>query len=462
MMAFRWLSAFFASLIIVLTTATGDAVANSKYAALVVHADTGDVLFDRYADDRRYPASLTKMMTVYMLFEALEEGEITMETKMKVSKRASQQPASKLGLRRGSTITVEEAINALVIKSANDVATVVAEELGGSETRFAREMTKKARELGMKRTTFRNASGLPNSKQVTTARDMAILSRRVIQDFPERFETFQRSSFSWNGRTYRSHNKVMLTLDGADGLKTGYTRASGYNLATTTLRGDHRLIGIVLGGRSGATRDRHMKDILNKAYLDIRRKPSLVNTILADRPAPRLKPGTPLPIDTLQGVTLASMAVPSPKPDADAVRLAAADPGQPGLPATLAFAEATASDLNLEGLELAINSVANDNRAIDEAAFGQGDADLSDRRDWLVQVGAYSQQRLALSRIEAMQEAVFAVQPEVRREVNITERGGREVFRARFTQLTALEAEEACRALKATGEDCLTLRVKGE
>ena len=431
MMAFRWLSAFFASLIIVLTTATGDAVANSKYAALVVHADTGDVLFDRYADDRRYPASLTKMMTVYMLFEALEEGEITMETKMKVSKRASQQPASKLGLRRGSTITVEEAINALVIKSANDVATVVAEELGGSETRFAREMTKKARELGMKRTTFRNASGLPNSKQVTTARDMAILSRRVIQDFPERFETFQRSSFSWNGRTYRSHNKVMLTLDGADGLKTGYTRASGYNLATTTLRGDHRLIGIVLGGRSGATRDRHMKDILNKAYLDIRRKPSLVNTILADRPAPRLKPGTPLPIDTLQGVTLA-------------------------------FAEATASDLNLEGLELAINSVANDNRAIDEAAFGQGDADLSDRRDWLVQVGAYSQQRLALSRIEAMQEAVFAVQPEVRREVNITERGGREVFRARFTQLTALEAEEACRALKATGEDCLTLRVKGE
>lgn len=440
MMAVRWQLALTAAFLTVFLSAMPGAQANSKYAALVVHADTGDVLFDRYADARRYPASLTKMMTVYLLFEALEEGEVTMDTELKVSRRASQQPASKLGLRRGSTITVEDAINALVVKSANDVATVVAEELGGSETRFARKMTAKARELGMKRTTFRNASGLPNTKQVTTARDMAILSRRVVQDFPERFETFQRTSFTWNGRTYRSHNKVMLTLDGADGLKTGYTRASGYNLATTIERGDHRLIGVVLGGRSGATRDRHMKDILNAAYIDIRRKPSLINPILADSPAPRLKPGTEVPA----AMALASaLPAPSLKP-------------LPG--AAITLADAAATDLNLEGLKLAIDSVANDAGPVDEAVYGQGDADVEDAREWMVQVGAYSKQRMALARIEEIQEIVWNVQPQTRREVNIAERAGRSVFRARFTQLTAYEAEAACRALKTAGEDCLTLR----
>ena len=439
-MANRWFFAFLAVVMASFVTALAPAQANSKYAALVVHADTGDVLFDRYADGQRYPASLTKMMTVYLLFEAIENGDIELQSKMTVSKRASQQPASKLGLSRGSTITVEDAIDALVIKSANDVATVVAEELGGTESGFARLMTAKARELGMKRTTFRNASGLPNSKQVTTARDMAILSRRLIQDFPDRFETFQKTSFTWEGRTYRSHNRVMMSLDGADGMKTGYTRASGYNLSTTAKRGDHRLIGIVLGGRSGATRDRHMKDILNAAFLDISRKPQLINTILASAPAPRLKPGTSAP------AVLAALPAPSvkPRPDAQA-------------PLVLASA-VTATDLNIEGLKLAIDSVANDNRAIDEAVFGQGDADMDGARDWIVQVGAYSRQPLALARIQSIQEVVFGVQPSVRREVNITERGGREVFRARFTQLTAFEAEEACRALKDAGEDCLTLR----
>ena len=440
-MTVRWFRALAAALVLCGLSHAPSASANSKYAALVVHADTGDVLFDRYADDRRYPASLTKMMTVYLLFEALEEGALTLDTEMTVSKRASQQPASKLGLRRGSTITVADAIDALVIKSANDVATVVAEALGGTETRFARQMTKKARALGMKRTTFRNASGLPNTKQVTTARDMAILSRRVIQDFPDRYETFRKTAFTWNGRTYRSHNKVMLTLEGADGLKTGYTRASGYNLATTIERGDHRLIGIVLGGRSGATRDRHMRNILNAAYIDIRRKPSLLNPILADDPAPRLKPGTEVPA----GAMLASaVPPPSPKPVPGAVAVTA---------------DASAADLNMENLRLAIASVAVDTGPVDEAVFGQGDADLGDAREWLVQVGAYSEQRMALARIEAIQDIVRTVRPGVRREVNITERAGREVFRARFTELTAYEAETACRALKASGEDCLTLRL---
>ena len=214
--------------------------ANPKYAAFVIHADTGDVLLNRYAESARYPASLTKLMTLYMLFEEMEAGNIDLTDKMTVSKRASMQPASKLGLARGSKIDVETAIEALIIGSANDVATVVAERLGGTESKFARMMTTRARELGMRRTTFRNASGLPDRNQRTTARDMAILAHRVPQDFPQYFHYFDKSSYKWKGRTYKSHNRVTISYRGADGLKTGYTRASGYNLATTAKRGDHR------------------------------------------------------------------------------------------------------------------------------------------------------------------------------------------------------------------------------
>ena len=436
MMAVRWLL-IVAGLFAVWTPQT--ASANPKYAALVVHADTGDVLFDRYADDRRYPASLTKMMTLYLAFEAIEAGDLDLDTEMTVSKRAAAQPASKLGLRRGSRIDVSTAIDALVIKSANDVATVMAEELGGTESRFAQLMTKKARALGMRSTTFRNASGLPDKRQVTTARDMAILSRRIVQDFPGFYERFQKQSFSYGGRTYRSHNRVMLTMNGADGLKTGYTRASGYNLATTAMRGDHRLIGIVLGGRSGATRDRHMKDILNTAFVEIRRRPNLVSPVLAARPAPRLKPGRAAPEAP---VAMAALNVP-------AVATAAPvslDPTQ-------------ANDLNLDSLRVAIAEVARDERAVDEAVYGEGDADHGSR-DWLIQVGAFSRQTLAMARVRQLQDTVLSVQPEAGREVNIAERRGENVFRARFTELTETEAQTACAALAAAQQDCFALRAQ--
>ncbi len=411
------------------------ASANPKYAALVIHADTGDVLFDRYSGEQRYPASLTKMMTVYLLFEAIERGEIALDDDFKVSKRASLQPASKLGLARGSKIEVETAIEALVIKSANDVATVVAEGLGGTESEFAVLMTRKARELGMRNTTFRNASGLPNSAQKTTARDMAILSRRLIQDFPQHFHYFQQVSFDWNGRTYRSHNRVMLSMEDADGMKTGYTRASGYNLSTTAERNGHRLIGIVLGGRSSATRDRHMKDILNTAFVEIRRKPDLINPILLAAPQPRLKPGT-----VAQPVMIAANTVPTePMP-------------QP------VVAPSVAADLNLESLKVAISSVANDNRAVDEAVYGEGDAESGDVRDWAVQVGAYYRKMQAVGRIETLQDGILANVPVAEREVNVSRRGRREVWRARFTNLNAYEAQTTCERLARNGDDCLPLR----
>jgi D-alanyl-D-alanine carboxypeptidase len=288
-MAFRSVSfvAFILAAAFLLAT---PASANSKYAAYVMHADSGDVLFDRYADGTRYPASLTKMMTLYLLFEALEAGELKLDSKITVSARAAGQPPSKLGVSSGSTIEVETAIKALVIKSANDIAVAVAEELAGSEWRFAQEMTSKARTLGMYRTTFRNASGLPNSKQVTTAKDMATLGRRVVQDFPQYFHYFADESFTWDGRTYRTHNALVKTFDGADGLKTGYTRRSGFNLTTTAARDGNRLIGVVLGGRSSRTRDAHMRKILDDAFAEIEKKPTLIAALHRNKPSPRLKP----------------------------------------------------------------------------------------------------------------------------------------------------------------------------
>ncbi|MCK5749601.1 MAG: D-alanyl-D-alanine carboxypeptidase, partial [Oricola sp.] len=185
--AFRSVTLLTLAVLAAFLFATTPASANSKYAAYVIHADSGDVFFDRYSSGQRYPASLTKMMTLYLLFEELEAGRMTLDGKIDVSAHSAGQPPSKLGLTSGTTIDVETAINALVVKSANDVAAAVAEEISGSEWRFAQKMTDKARELGMRSTTFRNASGLPNSKQVTTARDMAVLGRRLIQDFPQYF-----------------------------------------------------------------------------------------------------------------------------------------------------------------------------------------------------------------------------------------------------------------------------------
>ena len=286
---------------------TMPASANSKYAALVIHADTGDILFDRYSTQQRYPASLTKMMTLYLLFEELEAGNVTLESKLKVSNTAAAMPASKLGVKSGSTISVEDAIHSLVIKSANDVAVVVAEHIGDSERNFARLMTQKAHDMGMRSTEFRNASGLPNTRQVTTARDMAILSQRIVQDFPQYYHYFDEHSFTWGGRTITGHNKVAEDFDGADGLKTGYTRMSGYNLATAIKRGDNRLIGIVLGGRSGYTRNAHMEKILGEAYDAIENDPELVSALHRAPPVPTMKPGP----DGAGAMTLASADVPT-------------------------------------------------------------------------------------------------------------------------------------------------------
>ncbi len=240
--------------------------ANAKYASLVLDAETGRVLHEVNADTRNYPASLAKMMTIYMVFDALQRGEITPQTQWTASARAARQPASRLGLKKGQKITVRDAVLLLITKSANDVATLVAESMAGSERDFALAMTAKARKLGMHSTTFRNASGLPNRGQLSTARDMATLALALLRDFPKNYRLFGTSTFKYHERTYRNHNKLLTSYDGTDGIKTGYIRASGFNLVASVKRNNRRLIGVVFGGSSAHMRNRHMVRLLDKGY----------------------------------------------------------------------------------------------------------------------------------------------------------------------------------------------------
>ena len=262
----RFVAVLAAAIVFVFGVFTFPQIASAKYASLVLDANTGRVLHAVNADTRNYPASLTKMMTLYMIFAALDRGEISYQTKWKVSKRVARQPASRLGLKQGSTLSVRDSVLALVTKSANDVATLAAESLAGSEREFALAMTAQARKLGMNRTTFRNASGLPNRGQLSTARDMAVLAQALLRDFPRHYRVFATARFEYNGRTYKNHNKLLTSYEGTDGIKTGYIRASGFNLVASVKRGSQRLIGVVFGGDSSAKRNRHMTSLLDKGF----------------------------------------------------------------------------------------------------------------------------------------------------------------------------------------------------
>jgi D-alanyl-D-alanine carboxypeptidase len=237
---------------------------------MTVDARNGKVLYSQDPDGNRHPASMTKMITLYIRVQDLKSGKISLNSSIVISARATGMAPSKLGAKAGDSITVETAIRALVVKSANDVAAAVAENLGGSESAFAQRMTRTARDLGMSRTTFLNASGLPNPGQVTTARDMATLGLRLMRDFPQYYPYFRTRSFVYQGKTIKGHNKLLGTYDGTDGIKTGYIAASGFNLVTSVRRGDKRLVGVVLGGRTGAARDTYMKQMLSRYFGDAR------------------------------------------------------------------------------------------------------------------------------------------------------------------------------------------------
>lgn len=320
---------------------------NPAFASIIVDGNTGATLTATNPDALRHPASLTKIMTLYLLFERLEAGKMSLDSEMEVSEHASSQAPTKLGLRPGQTLRVEDAIKGLVTRSANDAAVVIAEAVGGSETDFARMMTRKARALGMSRTVYRNASGLPNDDQVTTARDQSILGRAIQDRFPRYYRYFATASFNYRGASIRNHNRLLGSVEGVDGIKTGYTRASGFNLVTSMHRGNRFLVGVVLGGRSGSSRDATMRNLLaenlekgatRRTVAAIAERPTSSADVDVAEAAPDNKPATavqnqgaiqvasaaPEPVETESRV-----AVPAPRP---AVPVAAvrADKPEPG------------------------------------------------------------------------------------------------------------------------------------
>lgn len=236
--------------------------ATTPYSAIVVDAHSGKLIYAAADKQTRFPASLVKMMTLYLVFESLDSGRISKKTRIPISARAAAQPASKLYLKPGDTIDVDTAIRALVVKSANDVATAVAEHLGGSEANFSARMTAKARMLGMSDTTFRNASGLPDSGMRTTARDMATLGMALKRDFPGEFGYFSLRDFEHKGQIFKGHNRAMDMIDGADGIKTGFTRAAGFNLATSVRQDGRAVVAVVMGAESARSRDVFMRDLI--------------------------------------------------------------------------------------------------------------------------------------------------------------------------------------------------------
>ncbi len=376
------------------------AAERNKYASIVVDAHSGRVLYARNPDARRYPASTTKIMTLYMLFEALERGEVTLNHRFRVSRRAAQQPPSKLGLRVGDTIKVRDALFALVTKSANDVATVVAEGLGKTESNFARKMTTTARRLGMNKTTFRNASGLPDPRQVTTARDMARLGQAILQRFPGYYKNFSRQEFTYRGVKYGNHNRLLGHYDGMDGIKTGYIRASGYNLVASARRGHQRLIGVVFGGKSSKSRNAHMVELLDDGF----EKHGKILEAQAKR----------------RGKVLARIDGPTPKPQT----------GPRG----------NTSEVGLGAPSVAAAAIAG---------------------EWGIQVGAFREQRSASN--AARTAYVNASEFVQRGQVAIVQYsdGNREPFYlARIHDLDKGQADQACRKLERAGTDCFELQVE--
>ncbi len=325
-----------------------------RHAAIVVDANTGAVLHDSAADAPRFPASLTKMMTLYMVFEQIERGKLGYASRIPISANAAATPPSKLGLEPGDTISVADAVKSLITKSANDIAVAVAEHIAGSERRFAALMTERAHQLGMKSTTFRNASGLPDEEQLTTARDMIKLALSLQDTFPRHYRQFATRRFSYAGKTYRNHNTLLFNFAGTEGIKTGYTRASGFNLVASVRRDGRHVVGAVFGGSRASARDARMRALLamalRKAAPVKTRKPALVATavprparagrqrIAQAAPALPQRPALEPPVELARGQTAPTIAPPMPaRPEAAPVAAAA--------PATISLARVRPIDV---------------------------------------------------------------------------------------------------------------------
>lgn len=379
--------------------------AQPKYAAIVVDAATGEVLYAKRADSPRYPASITKVMTLYLTFEALAQGRVSLEDRVTVSTRAAAQPPSKLGLRPGDSLTLEEAMQALAIKSANDIAVAVAEHIGGSEARFVALMNLKAKELGMANTHFANPHGLPDSRQISSARDLAILSRAVMRDYPQQYRLFGQMQFTFRGQTMGNHNRLLGRMQGVDGLKTGYINASGFNLAVSAVRDGRRLVAVVLGGSSTAARDNHAEDLLLTGFSVLNRR------AMGER------------------ITIAqNLFEPEPTGPVDRPPTAMGDSEQEGLRIVLAHAEPP-------------------------PAATRPRAEPAGR--WMVQVGAFKSKDDARKQLSLVRGRMGASLKGVDSEITDKVSG---FYRARYVGFTEADAREACKDMKAKRLTCMVIK----
>jgi len=462
-----------------LITPGSPAAANSKYAGIVVDAKTGKTLYADNADAYRFPASLTKVMTLYIVFEELEAGRLSLNSPLKVSKHAASEPPSKIGVRAGQTIKVKDAILALVTKSANDVATTVAENIGGSEAAFARRMTQTARQLGMSKTTFRNAHGLPNSRQRTTARDMTRLGRAIQERFPKYFEYFDTKVYTYKGRRYGNHNKLLGRVRGVDGIKTGYIRASGFNLLTSVNHGGRSVVAVVMGGRTGASRNAHMKDLIRRYFHKASRgertapliarpnvtiTPRFDATQLASVPLPVGKPGAGSP------TVLAAAAIPPTAPALPEVATTGSIPLPPkNVGNRMEMAFAAVSDLPAPPVspvrqpdapvERGSAEIAQDDLIDDDDIVTVATSDTREQEPtWQIQIAAAETESGAIGMLKRAAEATGS---SLRRRVPYTEpveANGQTLYRARFIGFeTKTAAWDACRTLKRKKFACFAV-----
>jgi D-alanyl-D-alanine carboxypeptidase len=486
----------------------------AKDAALIVDGATGKVLYARNENAERHPASLTKMMTLYLLFDALKAGKVTMTTPLPVSRHAAAQKPTKLNLRPGQTIDVDTAIRAIVIRSANDVAVVIAEALGGTESHFGEMMTAKARQFGMRQTNYHNASGLPDPLQITTAADLAILARHVAYDYPQYFSYFGLSGFKYKGTWYPTHDNLIGRYDGADGIKTGYTGASGFNLVSSVTRDGHHIIGVVMGGRTAVRRDLEMVRLLDQTFTQIAANPALVASRTVPWQAVAQAQGTQpatagftLPQVTTNGGNRFASLAPVPNtvqsddedaaesvraPDEDfavihAEGIHAAAPAkaapakavpasQPAVPAARPTPKYQVANVRLPAprpdtaradgflaaqqaglVKAAVNVPRPQMRPSVKEETGEGDQDVTPTpgHNWTIQIGAYADKALAAAQLKAYAGKSQDVLARASQIISPSQTAtGHTLYRARFGLYAEQEARDVCSRLTQRGQTC--------
>ena len=464
-----------------------------SYASIVVDANSGAVMQASNADSPRHPASLTKIMTLYLLFERLEAGKIKLSTEMQVSAHAAAQAPSKLGLKPGETIQVETAIRAIVTKSANDVAVIVAETLAGEETEFAKLMTAKAHALGMKQTTYRNASGLPDDQQTTSALDQAILGRAIQDRFPKYYPYFSTRTFAFHGKVVRNHNHLLGNVDGVDGIKTGYIHDSGFNIVTSVRRGNRHIVAVVFGGRTAEARDARMRSMIDNN----------INVAALKRSAPPVVEGWETAETRGKDASEAKPAkekvlAAAPMPQHAEPALGSTDPIKPNTVKTIAVqfsnmrtaslsplpsdsrkllpAPATASPTNVTNIAI-VKKDAPPPPAAKPGVLGVMPTKLASTSDsvlpvaaaaepaakprsggWMIQVGAFPDETEAKQRLNAAQDKAKDQLGQADPFTERTTKGDKALFRARFAGLDKDQAETACKQLKRSEIPCMLLR----